>query len=122
MPYTGRDGLTHQETRIDWDIRPKISTAHTSAKDKQEIDKQLVEYRKQLIKRILATNPAAAGERYLDYVKRDFETKTLSWEVTMISDEGMDINNLRDMVVILEKRDELLNNNDLDLKTPQVKR
>lgn len=121
MAYTGRDGLTHQETRIDWDEKTKVSSAVITAKDAEVLRKEIVTYRKGLITRILSIPAELAGERYLDFVTRDFDKKKISWNKEMIQDEGMELEKLRDMAVILEKRADAFSNNDLSLKTPQVK-
>lgn len=123
MPYTGRDGLTHQETILDWDktLNTKISTTVITQPDGRKIRQQVVKYRLSLISRILSVPSALAGERYLDFVNRDFDTKTITWNEPMIKNEGLSLDNLRDMAVILEKRLDEYNNNSLSLKTPQIK-
>lgn len=122
MPYTGRDGLTHQETIIDWDktLTTKMFIPHT-AEEMAEARKFLEEWRERTITDILAISPALCGERYIDYVKRDLETKTLSWYDSMIRDPSLSFEFLRDMITILEKRQEAFANNAVDLLTPQVK-
>lgn len=121
MAYTGRDGLTHQETNLDWDIKTKISSNVTSPEEVAEINQQLVNYRKSLINRILSVPAILAGEQYFDFINRNLEAMTITWHTEMISDPGMSMDKLRNMCAIVEARNELYQNNDLSLKTPQVK-
>lgn len=124
MPsYIGRDQQTHEMTNIDWDktLNTKVSAWHTTDKEKAQVKKFLIDYRKSLVDRVLAVPAALAGELYFDFVTRDFDTKTISWNQEMLNDMGMPLQKLIDMVTMLEKRHEAFENNNLDLKTPQVK-
>lgn len=84
-------------------------------------------YQQSCLKRILSVNPALAGEQYEGFVIRDYEKKELRWDVELWKGR-LEIENpltgtfLPDAVMILEKREEEFNNNNLDLKTPQVKK
>lgn len=121
MPYIGRDGLTHQETIIDWDIKSKVSMSTITPEEVAQINQQLVDYRKSLINRILSTPAEMAGEQYFDFINRNRETMTISWHAEMVADPGMDMDKLRNMCTSVEARWELYQNNGLSLKTPQVK-
>lgn len=123
MPYTGRDGQTHQETILDWDktLNTKVSTAVTSPEEVATINQQLIDYRKSLINRILTIPATMAGEQYFDFINRNKEESTITWHTEMVSNPGISIDRLRDMCAIVEARWELYQNNVLSLKTPQVK-
>lgn len=120
--YTGRDGLTHQFTKIDWDEKTKVGTCIPTAAEIKMARKAINAWRQDIISRILAIDPSLAGERYFDFVNRDFETKKITWQVSMIEDPSLSFEFLYDMGTILEKRAEAFVNNNLDLKTPQVKK
>lgn len=121
MPYTGRDGLTHQETILDWDIKTKSSTYVPTPEESARVRKLLVDYRKSLAKRILACPAEMCGDKYMDFVRRDFEQQRVTWIKEMLEDQGIDLDRLRDMAVTVEKRWEFYQENKLSLKTPQIK-
>lgn len=129
MPYTGRDGLTHQETVIDWDktLNTKVSMSKPlSVEEYDKLAKSIQNYRKSVLRSILSINPALAGELYSDYVIRDIEHEKLKWdkpllEGRLVLKETQDNEFLNTMLMVLEKRQEAYENNALSLKTPQVK-
>lgn len=125
--YTGRDGLTHQFTNIDWDEKTKISSYVPRTPEQRETDRQqLMACRNARLEDILAINPAMAGEEYEGFVIRDYEKRELRWDEPMVRGhlilkETEDDSFLYRMFIILSKRAEAFKNNELSLKTPQVK-
>lgn len=119
--YIGRDGLTHQFTKVDWEEKTKIGTTVVSPEEASTIKKELAAYRDGLAQRILACPAELAGERYFDFVSRDVKAMKISWITAMITSPGMSIEQLRDMACIMEKRKEAFDLHQLSLKTPQVK-
>lgn len=126
MPYIGRDGLTHQETRIDWDEVTKISTfPRMPKKEFDKLMRDVKQYQISCLERVIEINPALAGEQYQEYVIRDFEKMELRWDVDLLKGRLKTENPLTSiffsaMAALLERRQEAFNNHDLSLKTPQV--
>lgn len=131
MAYIGRDGLTHQETIIDWDksLNTKISTIERmSKKDKQALIQGLKDNQLKKFNEVLAFNPSFAmlSPIYEIFVKRNNELKRLEWDVEMLNGKLVTDNPITslffwDMCIFLEKCDDAYKNNLLDLKTPQIK-
>ncbi len=127
--YTGRDGQSHEYTNIDWDktLNTKVSAhKHLSKKELGSIQKSLAIYQKECLKKILEINPALAGELYESYVIRDMEKRQLRWDETLLEGRLATESPITGiffptMLATLEKREEAFKNNNLDLKTPQVK-
>lgn len=81
---------------------------------------------KQNFDRFVAVNPALAGIELERYVIRDQEKMQLRWDMELLQgifDAGdpYGTNFFFQWITLLEKRQEAFNNNDLSLKTPQVK-
>lgn len=87
----------------------------------------MIAFRTSRLEQILAINPALAGEEYEGFVIRDYEKVELRWDEPMVRGrlvlkETEDDEFLSRMAIILSKRQEAFENNELSLKTPQVKR
>lgn len=104
--YEDRDGQIKTFTTVDWSKKTKISTQDI---DMGQVRKELREYRDKVLERIFSINPFFAGEEYRLYlvVVETPEGKKFEWNKKMLMDEGVDIDNLARMVVLLESRQEL---------------
>lgn len=105
MSYTGRDGLSRQSTLLSYEDKTKVATTvKLSSEELSTILGSQELFRRSLIERILAINPALAGERYEPFINRLVKERRLEWNIRMIADPGIPTDQLRDMVTILENR------------------
>ena len=72
-------------------------------------------YRDSLVDRIMLIPASICPEIFSDFVIRGEGKKQIVWNETMLRDNGMDINRLREICVILENKSDLIG------LTPQVK-
>lgn len=97
--YTDIDGMTKQFTMIDHD---KKTTIHFMSEEKLF---DMKEYRNELIGRILDLPASICPEVFSDYTKRG-DTPVITWNTSMLEDNGVPISQLRDLCVLVENKAE----------------
>lgn len=103
--YVDNDGLSKTFTMIDHD--KKIKKSMLTGGNIDEIKQSLKEYRKDLQNRILAIPASLCHEWYHDFTLRGADSPVVKWNETMIRNEGIDLDRLRSLAVILENTIEL---------------
>lgn len=98
--YVGTDGVTRQFTYVDHDIKPSLHISPTK-EEINEAKSQLKTYRQNLISRILSTPPSRCPQIFWDFTVRGDISK-IEWNTTMLYDEGLPIERLRDMCNMVE--------------------
>ena len=105
--YVDGDGLTKQFTYVDHDKKLKVSRHTTSEKELFSIKEQLKEYKKDLIKRILRAPASICPDAYHSFTLRGEKYPVIKWNETMLKDDGVDMERLRTLAIILENTIEL---------------
>lgn len=105
--YVDNDGLSKTFTMIDHDKKSKTSMLTVNENDINNAKQELKEYRKQLQERILSIPASLAPDIYFDFTVRGSDTAVIKWNETMIRNEGIDLDRLRSLAVILENTVEL---------------
>ena len=103
--YTDNDGMSKQFTVIDHDKKTKISTGK---QEKEDFTAFFIQYRKELINRILDIPASLCPIEYQDFTVRGDQATIVTWNQKMITDKGFDTWRLRNLAVILENRSELM--------------
>jgi hypothetical protein len=67
-----------------------------------------VEYRKQLVERILEQPASICHDWYQGFTKRGKDKTVIEWNEPMLKDVGVPVFRLRDIAVVLENRAELM--------------
>lgn len=67
-----------------------------------------MDYRNELIERVLALPASLCPEPYQDFTVRGDTSAVINWNKKMISDQGLDIRRLRDLTTIVENRADLM--------------
>lgn len=67
-----------------------------------------MDYRNELIERVLALPASLCPEPYQDFTIRGATEAVINWNKNMVSDQGLDIRRLRDLAVIVENRADLI--------------
>lgn len=99
--YTDLNGMSKQFTVVDHD---KKTTIHFNS---EKISFNMSEYRYQLIDRILELPASIFPERFRDYTVRG-DTPVITWNETMLRNDGVPISQLRDLCVLCENKAELM--------------
>lgn len=102
--YTDIDGMSKQFTVIDHDKKTTISSGKSEKVDKEWAPK----YRALLIKRINDLPASICPEPFQDYTVRGEGKVTIMWNTDMLLDNGVPINQLRDLCVLLENKAETM--------------
>lgn len=102
--YIDNDGNRRQFTYIDHDPKTKISGLVSTDTEQKEIKEQLTSYKKQLIDRILDLPASLSPVEFYDFTVRGDSQLVITWNETMIRDNGLTISRLRDLCVLLENR------------------
>jgi len=105
--YKDLDGLSKSFTMIDHDKKLKISKLIQSDKELEDIKNQLKNYRDDLYIRVLSVPASLCPDSYYDFTVRGADSTLITWNEKMIKDEGLSIDRLRTLVVILENTIEL---------------
>lgn len=102
--YIDNDGMRRQFTYIDHDPKTKISGSVTTDKEQKEIKSSLSEYRKELAERILALPASLCPIEFSEFKLLGDSQAVIQWNEKMVRDEGMTVNRLRDLCVVVENR------------------
>jgi|SRR6478609_3957598 len=102
--FEDRDGNRRTFTNVDWSRKTQVSTQEI---DIEQVKKELKEYKADILKDILEISPAFAGQEYIGFVLRGEERTKLEWDAALLSDEGIQIDELVRMRTILTNRQEL---------------
>jgi hypothetical protein len=105
--YMDNDGMSKQFTYIDHDKKTKISKLNSSEQEMERIKQELKDYRVDLQERILKIPASLAPDIYYDFTVRGANLTEITWNEKMIKDEGLDLDRLRTLAVILENTIEL---------------
>lgn len=102
--YTDLDGQSKQFTYIDHDKKSKVSLHN------EKIDKSFFkDYRSGLVERILSITAAICPEEYYDFTVRGENRNVITWNENMLKDEGVGLDRLRNLCVLLENKAEMMN-------------
>jgi|SRR6187402_100621 len=102
--YVDNDGQRKQFTYIDHDPKTKISGLVSTDKDKEAIKDSLSTYKKELVQRILDVPASLSPIEFYEFTVRGEGQSVITWNETMLRDEGITLNRLRDLCTILERR------------------
>lgn len=105
--YKDNDGNMKSFTMVDHDKKSKASKSIIADGEMERIKKELSDYRIDLQDRILAIPASLAPDWYYDFTIRGAEATVITWNEKMIRDEGLDLERLRTLVIILENTIEL---------------
>lgn len=99
--YTDIDGMSRQFTTIDHDKKTTISMFTSS--DVEDLKK----YRADIIKRITDLPASICPSIFTDYtIKGDRDN--IDWNIDMLLDEGVPMNQLRDLLTLLENKADIM--------------
>jgi hypothetical protein len=104
--YTDGEGMSRQFTYIDHDKKAKISTSLSSKTDYKQL---LSDYRLNLLERILSIPASLCPEIFQDFTVRG-EMVRIEWIDVMLRDEGLSLERLRTLCVMLENTPFIRNN------------
>jgi hypothetical protein len=101
--YTDMDGMSKQFTYIDHDKKTSISTGLA------QVDPNFSQtaYREELIKRITEMPASLCPGIFYDYTLRGEGKTTITWNMDMLIDRGVPLNQLRDLANLLENASEI---------------
>ena len=97
--YTDLDGMSRQFTFVDHDKKPTVSL-NNSKVDFQE----LKNYRAELVSRIVDLSPMYCPPLFKDFIVNGL------WNKDMLENEGVPLQTLRDLAVLMENTDKIINN------------
>lgn len=98
--YTDNDGQRKQFTYIDHDVKTKIFTGNPQKAG------SLTDYREDLITRILKISPSFCSMMFIDFTLRG-DVDTIKWNETMIRDQGIELDRLRDLYTLAKNKETL---------------
>lgn len=105
--YTDMDGMSRQFTYIDHDKKPKMAI-NPSKEEILEAKKSLKGYRSELITRITALPASVCPSVFIDYTIRGEGHSNVEWNIDMLIDAGVPLNQLRDLCTLSENKAEFL--------------
>lgn len=97
--YTDLEGMSKQFTYVDHDPKTKISVPAPDT----DFKKELSDYRKALIQRILDLPASAADLVHSDFTQRGDKEK-VSWNENMVTDPGISMERLNELYTITSNR------------------
>lgn len=103
--YIDNDGMRKQFTTIDYDKKIKIAAG---IPDKMDYATFFIEYRKELIQRILDIPASLCPDEFQDFTVRGEQVKIITWNNVMLNDKGLELDKLRILAVLLENKSELI--------------
>ncbi len=103
--YIDNDGMRKQFTMIDHDKKLQIST---SVFEKEDFTSFFIEYRKELVQRILDIPASICPLEYQDFTIRGEGEKVIRWDEIMVTDKGLSLDRLRSLAVLLENRSDYI--------------
>lgn len=99
--YTDINGASRQFTYVDHDKKIKMGGTITKEEISQAKE-DLKSYKVSLIERLLNLPPSACPDIFQDYVQRD--GSSILWNEKMIRDEGVPLNTLQSICVLIENK------------------
>jgi hypothetical protein len=106
--YKDLDGNMKAFTFVDHDIKPGGATHSITDEEISEAKKQLKEFRKTSIERILVIPASLCPQWFTDFTVRG-DVGEVKWNEEMLRDEGLPLDRIRDLKIMLENRLELSN-------------
>jgi len=100
--YVDGDGNTRQFTYVDHDIQPNLYPVITK-NEVEEAKKMVKEIREEYISYILSSPASLCPPMFTDYTVRG-DISTIQWNEKMLRDEGVPLDKIRDIKILLEKR------------------
>jgi hypothetical protein len=102
--YVDNDGNRRQFTYIDHDPKTSISGLVSTDKDKEAIKSSLSSYKLDIIQRILDVPASLCPIEFYEFTIRGENQLVVTWNETMLRDEGLTLNRLRDLCTLLENK------------------
>lgn len=91
---------------IDYDVKPKLTMPITDG-DVDDAKKVMVEYRKELVDRILELPASNTAPEFYDFTLRGQTAQSITWNATMLRDPGLSIDRLRTICTLTERMNNL---------------
>lgn len=102
--YTDIDGMSKQFTYIDHDKKTTIFSGIS-----KKVDNTLfAQYKNEVVNKILKIGASLCPKEYQDFTNRGEGITVITWNKKMLTDSGLDISRLRDLIVLLENKAESL--------------
>lgn len=105
--YEDLDGNLRTFTYRDFDKRPIPMGGKITEEEAKEAKEGIKNYRTELQERILSLPASLCPFDYQDFTVRGEGKDTITWNQEMIKNEGLSLDRLRDICVIVEKRWEM---------------